>query len=281
MDYYETLGVSKNASKQEIKSAYRRQALKWHPDKNKEAGAEAKFKEINAAYEVLSDDKKKAAYDQYGHEAFTKGGFSGARGGGAWQQGPFTYSYSTSGGSPFEGVDFGGFSDPFDIFEQFFGGGFSRAAQKPIYQISLSFDEAVSGVSKKVSIEGKQKTIKIPSGVDNGNRIRFSDFDVVVSVTPDKTFRRQGQDVYVEIELPLTTAILGGTVEVPTLEHKSVKIKVRAGTKPGMMMRLGGRGIVYPGQRHKGDQYIVFGIKMPEKLSPRQKELLQEFEKES
>src|SRR3989338_4418926 len=118
-DYYEMLGVSKNSSDQEIKAAYRKQALKWHPDRNKSPEANAKFKEINKAFEVLSDPKKKEVYDQYGEEAFARGGYGGA-GGQSYQQSPFTYTYSSSGGNPFEGVDFGGFSDPFEIFEQFF-----------------------------------------------------------------------------------------------------------------------------------------------------------------
>ncbi len=281
MDYYETLGVSKNATKQEVKSAYRRQALKWHPDKNKEAGAEARFKEINAAYEVLSDPDKRGNYDKFGHEAFVRGGGGAARGGQSAGQGPFTYTYSTSGGNPFEGVDFGGFSDPFDIFEQFFGGGGARQRQKPLYQIQLSFDEAVHGVSKKVNIEGKQKDIKIPAGVDEGMRIRFGDFDVIVTLQKDKTFRRQGQDVYVELDIPFSTAILGGTTDVPTLDKKSVKLKIKPGTKPGTMMRLQGKGIAYPQSNRKGDQYIVFNLKIPEHLSRRQKELLEEFERES
>lgn len=283
-DYYETLGVSKNATKQEVKSAYRRQALKWHPDKNKEAHAEAKFKEINAAYEVLSDPDKRSAYDKYGHEAFTKGGAGRGTPGPAgqtYQQGPFTYSYSTSGGNPFEGADFGGFSDPFDIFEQFFGGGASRQRQKSLYQIQLSFDEAVLGVSKKVSIGGQEKDIKIPAGVDEGMRIRFADFDVVVTVRPDKTFRRERQDIYVEVDLPFSTAILGGTTEVPTIDKKKVKIKIKPGTKPGSMMRLGGKGIPYPQTNRKGDLYIVFNLKIPQSISRRQKELLEEFERES
>jgi DnaJ-class molecular chaperone len=124
-DYYDILGISKSASAQEIKSAYRKAALKYHPDRNKEAGAENKFKEINEAYEVLSNEEKRRTYDQFGKAAFQNGGMGGGDpfGGGFRQQGPFTYTYSSSGGNPFEGFDFGGqgFSDPFDIFESFFG----------------------------------------------------------------------------------------------------------------------------------------------------------------
>ena len=128
-DYYDILGVSKNVSGQEIKQAYRKLALQWHPDRNKSAEATEKFKEINQAYEILSNKEKKATYDQFGHTAFAPGGGFGGFGdqgpfaAQSYKQGPFTYTYTTSGG------DFGGFSDPFEIFEQFFGGGFSFSAK--------------------------------------------------------------------------------------------------------------------------------------------------------
>jgi len=139
MDYYEILGVGKNATQDEIKKAYRKLALKWHPDKNKSKEAESKFKEINKAYEVLSDPKKRARYDQYGPSVFEHGpdgsGFSG--------QGPFTYTYTTTGQSPFGNVDFGGFSDPFEIFEQFFGfkSAGTRRTRRDVYQITIDFKE--------------------------------------------------------------------------------------------------------------------------------------------
>src|SRR6185369_8858348 len=190
-DYYDILGVSKTATAADIKSAYRKSALKHHPDKNKEAGAEAKFKEINEAYEVLSNEEKRKAYDAYGHAAFQQGGPrpGGNPFGGGYQQGPFTYNYSTSGGNPFEG--FG--EDPFDIFESFFGGG-RRAPRKPMYGLEITFMDAVKGVTKTVDLNGKEKTIKIPAGADDGTRIRFSDFDITLSVRPDPRFKRQGPD---------------------------------------------------------------------------------------
>lgn len=285
-NYYDVLGVEKNASTAQIKSAYRKLALKWHPDRNKAEGAEKKFKEINQAYEVLSDPKKKELYDQVGHEAFTRQGFGSAgrqpgAGGGTYQSGPFTYTYSTSGGgNPFEGFDFGGFSDPFDIFEQFFGGmGGTSRQPRNVYEFSISFDEAVSGVSKNVTIDSKKKTIKIPAGVDDGMRIRFSDFDILIRVKSDSRFQRKGQDVYTEILLSFSQAILGGTADVKTVDGKSVTIKIRPGTQPGTMLRLAGRGIPYPQSSRKGDHYVIFKITIPEKLSKKQKELLEEFEK--
>lgn len=284
MNYYEVLGVSKNATQQEIKSAYRKLALKWHPDRNKTKEATEKFKEINQAFEVLSDQKKKETYDQVGHDAFTKGYRSTGSGpfSHTYNQGPFTYTYSSSGGSPFEGFDFGGFSDPFDIFEQFFG--FQnprgqRREQKPVYETTLSFKEAVSGVTKEVKINGKNKTIKIPAGVDNGMRIRFSDFDLLIHIKPDDKFKRQGQDIYYVAHLTFTRAIIGGTLEIPTLDGK-VKVKVRAGTQPDTMLRLRGQGIPYPHSNQRGDLYVVFKINIPERVSSKAKKLIEELDTE-
>jgi DnaJ-class molecular chaperone len=194
-DYYDVLGVSKGVSADEIKKAYRKQALEWHPDKhkdNKEA-AEKRFKEINEAYQILSDSQKRQAYDQFGHSAFSPGGgapggFGGFPGAGAQagRWGPFTYTYTSSGDgspsgeSPFAGFDFG---DPFDIFEQFFGGGSPfRAARIPRYGIAIDFMEAIEGVEKEVEIEGKKRKIKIPAGVDEGSRINFGDFILSINV---------------------------------------------------------------------------------------------------
>lgn len=281
-DYYAVLGVSRNATEHELKAAYRKLALQWHPDRNKSPEAAEKFKTINQAYEVLSDPKKKQMYDQVGHEAFARGGFGKASGGaGQYQSGPFTYTYSSSGGSPFEGFDFGG-SDPFEIFEQFFGFGGrpGRSRQRrSSYQINISFDEAVRGVTKEVMIEGKKKTIKIPAGIDDGMRVRFSDFDLHVSVARDHRFRREGQDIYSEVAISYPTAVLGGVVSVVGIDD-SIKIKVRPGTQSGTVMRLRGKGIIYPNSNQRGDQYVVFRIMVPERVSGHQKKLLEELERE-
>ncbi len=280
--YYDVLGVPKGATTAQIKSAYRKLALKWHPDRNKDAGAESKFKEINQAYEVLSDSQKKQTYDQVGHDNFTSRGASGQQGNpfSGNQGGPFSYTY-TSSGNPFEG--FSGFegSDPFDIFEQFFGfgnqGGQRRRAH-PIYQVNITFEEAVTGVEKTFDIEGSRKSIKIPAGVDSGNRIRFTDFDIQVQVGNSKDFKREGQDVYVEYSLSLKIAILGGEVTVPSLDKKGIKIKVRPGTQANSAVRLAGKGLAHPNSNRYGDEYVVFKIKIPERLTPRQKELIDEFD---
>lgn len=303
-DFYEILGVSKGASEKEIKSAYRKLALEWHPDRNKSPEAEKKFKEINEAYEVLSDPKKKATYDQFGHHAFAQGfGGQGAAGspfggfpggfGQTYRQGPFTYTYKTYGGdgSPFG--DFSGragpgldwdFSDPFEIFEQFFGGAspFGRASRMPHYSLTVDFMEAYRGVEKEVIIGGRRRTVKIPPGVDDGSRIRFSDFFITIDVRPHRLFKRQDDDLYIDIELPLVAAITGGEIEVPTPEG-DVKVKVRTGTQPGTMIRLSGRGMSRLHTRGKGDFYIRFHVSIPEvkNISREQKRVLEELEKKS
>jgi len=276
-DYYDILGVSKSSSADELKKAYRKQALQWHPDRNKSTEASEKFKEINEAYEVLGNPQKKQTYDQYGHVAFDQGGGPGGGpfGGG---QGPFTYTYTSQGGgqgSPFEGFDF---SDPFDIFEQFFGGGspFRQAQRKPRYGLSLTFMEAVKGVEKEVLIEGKRKKIKIPAGVDEGSRIEFSDFYVTIDVKANKVFQRDGNDILINQEISLKMAILGGVIEVPTIDG-DLKLRIRPGTQSGTMVRLAARGIKKLHGYGRGDQYVRLLVKIPEKLTRKQKEILEEF----
>jgi DnaJ-class molecular chaperone len=273
MDYYQILGVSKNASDSEIKAAYRKKALEWHPDRNKIPQASEKFKEINEAYEVLSNSEKRAAYDQFGSGAFR-------------QQGPFTYTYRTygGGGGPFEGIDFGEFSDPFEIFEQFFGGAFAggyggqgRTRQRrQVYSLTISFMEAVRGTEKKVDIGGKSMTIKIPAGVDDGSRVRFGDFDIVLSVTADKTFHRDGLNIYVDSEVDFADAALGTNIDVATIDGP-VTLKVPSGTQPDTLIRLQGRGVPDPRSGRVGDEYVRIRVKVPTKLSRHEKELLEEL----
>lgn len=280
-DYYDVLGVDKNATLEEIKKAYRKQALEWHPDKhkdNKEA-AEKRFKEINEAYQVLSEPEKRRAYDQFGHAAFSPGGgraqnpFAGGSpfGGG----GPFTYTYTTSGGPA--GFDFG---DPFDIFEQFFGGGgFSRAQRMPRYSIDIDFMDAANGVEKEVSVEGKKRKIKIPAGVDEGSRIQFEDFILSVNIKPHEIFERDGADVYAKVEIPYSLAVLGGEINVPTIDG-DLKLRIRAGTKSGSMIRLRERGIKRLRGNGRGDQYVKLTVDVPPKLTREQRSLLNDLKRE-
>ena len=273
-DYYDLLGVTKTSSGQEIKNAYRKKALEWHPDRHQggdKEEAERKFKEINEAYQILSDPSKKGAYDNYGHDAFSPGGM-GSRGGGnpfagGGQGSPFTYTWSSGGGqqNPFGNTDFG---DPFDIFESFFGGGGNpfggqqRQKQIPRYSVRLEFMEAVNGVEKEFDIEGKRRKIKIPAGVDEGTKINFGDFTLSVNVAPHEFFERDGDDIYINVTIPYSMAVLGGTIKVPTITDE-VKIKVREGTGSGTMIRLRGKGAPNPHHKTKGDQYVKLNILVP------------------
>jgi DnaJ-class molecular chaperone len=277
-DYYSLLGVPKSASFEEIKSAYKRKVIEWHPDRNKSSEAPEMIKKINRAYEVLSDPQKRTIYDQIGHHAYEQRGSAGAGAqgypGGEYQYGGFT-------------VDFGaqGFENISDIFETFFGGnpfgsGSSRTRQRrQVYEMLLTFDEAVRGVTKTTVIQGKQKEIKIPAGVDTGNRVRFEDFDVIIEVKAHPYFRREGQDIFYEKELPFTTAVLGGVVDVPLIEG-SIQLKVRPGTQTGTTVRLTGKGIPYPNSHRFGDLYVVFKVQVPTKVSPKAKKLLEELSHE-
>lgn len=280
-DYYELLGVSRNASDKDIKSAYRKAALKWHPDRNKDANAEQTFKKITAAYETLSDPKKKQVYDQMGHQAYEQyGGRASAAGGQSYgsQQGPFTYTYTWGSGNG--GTDFGGFSDPFDIFEQFFGGMGSRRPRRSVYQMNLTFEEAIKGIEKETVIKGQTKKIKIPAGVDDGMRIRFEEFDVQVRVQPHPYFKREDQNIILEKEITIVQATLGDSIEVPTIDG-SVNLKIKPGTQPNTVVRLQGRGIPYPQQSsHKGDQYVIYKVTVPKRVSGKGRKLLEELRNE-
>src|SRR3989344_7224720 len=287
-DYYEVLGVSKNATPEELKKAYRKLALEFHPDKNKTADAENKFKEINAAYEVLASSEKRKAYDTYGDSAFgggQAGGPFGGQGGpfGGTSGGPFTYTWSNgegfSRGAGSPAGDFGGFNDPFEIFEQFFGGPSPFGRRKPAYSLTIEFMEAVTGVTKKVNLEGKEKTIKIPAGVNDSSHIRFDDFDIVVRIRPHPRFAREGNDIIAEEEISMTQAALGVVLPIETVQGE-VKIKIPEGTQPGAVIRVRGKGVPYIKSNNMGDHYVRVSVKIPTKLKTQQKELLREFETE-
>ncbi len=291
-DYYNILGVVRDASKDEIKKAYKKLAKKHHPDVDKSAGANEKFKEINEAYQVLSDEKKRAAYDQFGSAAFDQG-FPGS--GGAQSQsgrwGPFTYTYTTGGQAP--DFDFGDFSDPFNIFEQVFGfRGFGRRPRRGrnlYYSITVDFMDAIRGLTQEVSLNGKKLKIKIPAGIRDGAEIKFSgegergpegqppgDLFLTVRMRPHPTLTRVGDDIYILKEINFTQAALGDTIEVETVD-KPVKLKIPAGTQSGTQFRLRGKGVPHLRGRGKGDQYVRVRVLVPQKLSREQKRLLKEF----
>ncbi|KEY91702.1 chaperone protein [Candidatus Photodesmus blepharus] len=343
-DFYEVLGVSRDASERDIKKAYKRLAMKFHPDRNPgDEYAADKFKEVKEAYEILLDPQKKAAYDQYGHTVFEQGGIGGS-------------GFSSQG-------DFG---DIFgDVFGDIFGGGRrsqSRAQQRGAdlrYNIELSLEEAVRGVSKEIEVptlvhcnscggsgakkgsspnncgtcqghgqvqmrqgffavqqtcptchgkgriikdpcivchgkgrrqKNKTLNVKIPIGVDTGDRIRLSgegeagergapagDLYVQVHVKEHHIFERDGNNLYCEVPVSFAMAALGGEVQVPTLD-KRVNLKVLEETQTGRMFRMRAKGVKSVRGGAVGDLIVKLVVETPVKLSPRQKELLREFE---
>jgi len=351
-DYYDTLGVDRGADPDAIKKAYRKLAMKYHPDRNPDdAKAEQQFKEVNEAYEVLKDDEKRAAYDRFGHAAFEQGGPGGPGGFG------------------------GGFASGFaDIFDEMFGefgmGGARRGGGgRPGKGADLRFN---MGVSLEDAFEGKQtdirvptsvgceachgtgaeggakpvtcgtchghgrvrsqqgfftvertcptcqgtgETIKdpcrtcagsgrvqkekklsvnIPAGVEDGTRIRLAgegeaglrgapagDLYIFLTVAPHRFFQRDGADIYCRVPIPMTRAALGGTIEVPTVEGKLARITIPSGTPTGHQFRLKGKGMTILRSKARGDMFVQAMVETPVNLSKRQKELLEEFEKES
>ena len=348
-DYYDLLGAQRGATPDDLKNAYRKLAMKYHPDQNPgDADAERKFKEINEAYDVLSDERKRAAYDQFGHAAFDQAG--GGRPGG--------FEFSFGGGS---------FADVFDdLFGEFMGGqqrsrgGGARGADLR-YNLEISLDDAFRGRKAEVNVpsaascgdcrgtgarDGAEPTscgacqgvgkvraqqgfftiertcpacqgagyvikdpcpacrgsgrtartrtlnIDIPRGVEDGTRIRLSgegeagvrgatpgDLYVFVSVRPHGLFQRDDMNLHCRVPIPMTTATLGGDVEVPTLDGKRSRVSIPAGTQTGTQFRLRGKGMPALRGRGVGDLYIQATVETPRNLTSRQKELLRQFEK--
>lgn len=358
-DYYKTLGVSRDAGDAEIKKAYRKLAMQYHPDKNPgDALAEKKFKDINEAYDVLKDEQKRAAYDRYGHAAF-EAGMGGGAGGGAHGAAGFDFT--------------GNFADIFDdLFGEFTGnrgrrpgggagsGGAARGADLR-YNLDISLEDAFRGKQQTIKITtsvtcdscegsgaakgtapencptcngmgkiraqqgfftiertchtcqgtgkiiktpckacagtGKQRkerslSVNIPAGVEEGTRIRLAgegeagfrggpngDLYIFVSVRLHKLFRREGANLFCKVPLKFTTAALGGAIEVPTIEGGRVKVNIPAGTQSGHQFRLRGKGMSVLRSAARGDMYIEVAVETPVRLSKKQKELLQEFDK--
>lgn len=355
-DFYKTLGIEKGASADEIKKAYRKLAMKYHPDQNKDnKEAETKFKEINEAYDVLKDDQKRAAYDQFGSAAF-----DGSMGSGG--SNPF--------GGGFNAQGFGGnFSDIFeDMFGDFMGGGGRAGTGGAMrgadiqYAMKISLEDAYNGKEETITVpindtcdscdgtgaeEGKKpetcptcngtgriraqqgfftiertcstcngagqvikdpckkcsgsgrirrdKTLKvnIPKGIDNGRRIRLSgegeagvrggppgDLYVLMSVKPHKFFRREGPHLYCRVPIAMTTATLGGEIEVPTIDGKRTQVKIPGGTQTGQQFRLKDKGMPIIQSSGMGDMYIEIFVETPVNLNNKQKDLFKTLDKD-
>lgn len=346
-DYYEILGVSKTASQDEIKSAFRKLAKKYHPDVSKEENAAEKFKEAQEAYAVLSDESKRKQYDQFGHAAFNNNG------------------YGSQGGFDFSDFDFS------DIFGDIFGSGFgfgsrrstnrARKGNDTLMHINITFEEAVFGCTKTINLnihekcdecngkggigektcptchgtgqesrqqntifgtfmtnttcstcmgkgitfdkkctkchgsgkikKNKDVEVKIPAGVDNGNRLRLAgkgeaginggpngDVYLEFSVKEHEIFKRDDNDIYLILPISITDAVLGAKIDIPTL-YGTVKLTIPAGSKSNDKHRLKGKGISDVNTARKGDMYIVLDVEMPKKLSRDQKKLFESLSK--
>lgn len=304
-DYYKTLGVDKKASSDDIKKAYRKLALKYHPDKNPgDKEAEEKFKSVSEAYAVLSDTKKREEYDNFGSDGFRQHysqedifrgfdlneilrgfGFSGGSGGGRAQ---YT-TFKQGGGDPFA-----------DLFG---GGGRQQYRPRPQtgddleYNLTITLEESVLGAEKKIALnkEGKvdEINIKIPKGINAGKKLRLSgkgmpgshggpagDLYLNISIQPHPIFARDGYDIYVEKEVTFSQAVLGTTIEVPTVEGVSKRIKVQPGTQNNTKIRMKGFGVPHLKGSEKGDQYVKIMVSVPKKVSSAQMDLVKKLAEE-
>jgi molecular chaperone DnaJ len=266
-DYYEILGVKKNASEADLKKAYRELAKKYHPDKNKgNKDAENRFKEISEAYAVLSDSEKRAQYDRLGREAFGPGGanpFAGfdfsefmggggtrARRGGARGRGPQTVDFTDIFGDLFGGGRGGGFAEP--------------EPQEMQAEITIEFRDAILGTTMALQVNGDPMKVKIPEGIADGQKIRVkrgnAPLQITVRVRPHPLFERRGDDIYIDLPITVGEAARGAEVEVPTI-HGASRIRVPAGTQSGRTMRLTGKGVKK--KNATGDQYCRIQIMVP------------------
>lgn len=312
-DYYQILGVAKKATAAEIKKAYRKLAVKWHPDKNpnNKAASEEKFKKISEAYAVLSDPEKRQQYDnfgsadqyrqQYSQEDIFRGfdldeilrsfGFGGARGGG----GRTTFHTGRRGGvssheseDPFAGI-FGGMGG-----SEHYGREMTQKGQDVEYNLSISLEESVLGADKKLSLQIENRieeiNVKIPAGISTGKKLRLpgkglagynggpnGDLYLNITVLPHPIFSRDGNDLYIEKTVKFTQAALGTTIDIPTLDGTIKRLKISPGTQNNTKIRMKGFGV--PGLKGvaKGDQYIKINVEVPKKLTENQQKIIKQL----
>jgi curved DNA-binding protein len=290
-DYYKILGVERKANADDIRKAYRKLAMQFHPDKNPgDKKAEEKFKEINEAYQVLSDETKRARYDQLGSaysDFRTRGGRPGDFQWDDWFQQGAQQRGSGNASDPFAG---GGFSD---FFSAIFGEAMRSSVRKQAAQqqqlqgyqqeMQISFHEAYEGTTRQLQGNGRKLQVRIPAGVKTGSKVRVAgagpeglDLYLIVNVTDEERFERDGYDLHTISTLSVFTLILGGEAEVETPTGK-VKLNIPAGTQPDQVFRLAGRGMPHlKNSSTKGDLYVKLKVQIPKYLSSKQRELLEE-----
>lgn len=292
IDYYKILGIDKNATEKDIKTAYRKQARKYHPDVNpNDKEAHKKFQEVNEANEVLSDPEKRKKYDQYGKDWKHADQFESAR---------QSQAYSSQGGGR---QSYGGFEDQdySDFFSSMFGGGFGGGGRRsqPKYkgqdfnaELKLNLRDVYQSHQQTITVNGKNLRITIPAGIENGQTIKIKghggpgknggpngDLFITFVIPNDPEFKRIGDDLYKTVDLNIYTAILGGEITIDTMSGK-VKLKVAPETQNGTKVKLKGKGFPkYKSEDHFGDLYITYNIKVPTHLTDKQKELFTELSK--
>lgn len=283
-DYYEILGVKRNATPDEIKKAYRKLAVKYHPDKNPgDKVAEEKFKEASNAYSVLSDPEKRKVYDVRGHAGVQGMGFEGYTN----MEDIFA---NLNLNDIFGRAAYGGFGDAFgDVFGTHRQTTRSYRGRDHRINLAIPFADAVLGTQKEISVQGKSITLKIPPGIKDGQSLRVrghgesigagtaGDLLVKISIQPHPSISRDGLDLVTDVKVPMTTAALGGTARVQTLTG-NVDLKIPSGAQPGQQLRIRGQGIVDPSGRN-GDLRVRITVEIPKSLTRKQKDLLKQLAK--
>jgi curved DNA-binding protein len=304
-DYYKILGVSKSASPEQIKKAYRKLALQYHPDRNKgDKASEAKFKEISEAYAVLSDSEKRKQYDMFGAEGFGRRfsqedifrdfdfgsifrefGFGGGRG-----QNMFSQMFGGMGGSQFTGR-----GSPFDFsYDDLHTRSQPVKGQDLVYELSLTLEDVVTTTKKVISyqVDGRQETVsvKVPAGISTGKKLRLQgkgqrsphgglngDLYIHVKVLDHPLFKRDGDDLLLTQEIRFTDALSGTEIEVPTIDKKTLKLKIPPGTQSNARFRLKGYGMPRMNTSGRGDALVQVTIAVPKKISKKQKDLIKDM----
>ncbi|MCX7817268.1 MAG: DnaJ domain-containing protein [Syntrophales bacterium] len=307
-DYYKILGVDKNATLDDIKKAYRKLALKWHPDRNPDnkAHAEEMFKKISEAYAVLSDPEKREQYDRFGSADRFRQAYTQEEIFRNFDLGEIlrSFGFSFGGGSFFTGTGRKktGTRTGFDIFEEFFRGTgedytVPQKGQDLHYNLSITLEESVFGVEKKLAIQKENRveeiTVKIPPGISAGKKLRVAgkggpgynggppgDLYLNINILPHPVFARDGNDIYLEKTITFSQAVLGTTIEVPTIDGSIKRLKIPPGTQNNTKLRMRGLGVPSLKDGTRGDQYVKINVEIPRKLTDKQLKLIRQLQEE-